>query len=122
VNEDIAVPRSRVPEIINALHEIAERYRLVIVNFGHAGDGNIHVNIMTNRKDMEEMERVKKAVEEIFRSTLKLGGTISGEHGIGITKAPFLKWEVGDIGIEVMKKIKACFDPLNILNPGKMLL
>jgi glycolate oxidase len=122
VNEDIAVPRSRVPDIINALHEIAERCRLVIVNFGHAGDGNIHVNIMTNRKDKEEMERVEKAVEEIFRTTLKMGGTISGEHGIGITKAPFLAWEVGDAGIEVMKKIKACFDPHNILNPGKMFL
>ena len=122
VNEDITVPRSKVPDIINALHGIAEKYRLVIVNFGHAGDGNIHVNIMTNRKNKEEMERVEKAVEEIFRTTLNMGGTISGEHGIGITKAPFLKWEVGDTGIEVMKKIKASFDPNNILNPGKIFL
>jgi glycolate oxidase len=122
VNEDITVPRSKVPDIINAIHGIAERYRLLIVNFGHAGDGNIHVNIMTNRKDKEEMERVEKAVEEIFRTTLNLGGTISGEHGIGITKAPFLGWEIGDTGIEVMKRIKASFDPNNILNPGKMAL
>jgi len=111
-----------VPDIINALQGIAEKYRLVIVNFGHAGDGNIHVNIMTNRKNKEEMERVEKAVEEIFRITLNLGGTISGEHGIGITKAPFLKWEVGETGIEVMKRIKASFDPNNILNPGKIFL
>jgi glycolate oxidase len=122
VNEDITVPRSKVPDIINALQGIAEKYRLVIVNFGHAGDGNIHVNIMTNRKNKEEMERVEKAVEEIFRITLNLGGTISGEHGIGITKAPFLKWEVGETGIEVMKRIKASFDPNNILNPGKIFL
>jgi glycolate oxidase len=122
VNEDITVPRSKVPDIINALQGIAEKYRLIIVNFGHAGDGNIHVNIMTNRKNKEEMERVEKAVEEIFRTTLNLGGTISGEHGIGITKAPYLKWEVGDTGIEVMKRIKASFDPNNILNPGKMAL
>jgi len=122
VNEDITVPRSKVPDIINALQRIAEKYRLIIVNFGHAGDGNIHVNIMTNRKNKEEMERVEKAVEEIFRTTLNLGGTISGEHGIGITKAPYLKWEVGDTGIEVMKRIKASFDPNNILNPGKMAL
>jgi len=120
VNEDIAVPRSKVPDIINALHAIADKYQLLIVNFGHAGDGNIHVNIMTNRKNKDEMERVEKAVEEIFRTTLNLGGTISGEHGIGITKAPFLKWEVGDTGIEVMKRIKASFDPNNILNPGKI--
>ena len=122
VNEDITVPRNKVPDIINALQGIAEKYQLVIVNFGHAGDGNIHVNIMTNRKNKEEMERVEKAVEEIFRTTLNLGGTISGEHGIGITKAPYLKWEVGDTGIEVMKRIKASFDPNNILNPGKMAL
>ncbi|MCX5886303.1 MAG: FAD-binding protein [Proteobacteria bacterium] len=114
VNEDIVVPRSKVPDIINALHGIAEKYQLVIVNFGHAGDGNIHVNIMTNRKNKDEMERVEKAVEEIFRTTLNLGGTISGEHGIGITKAPYLKWEVGDTGIEVMKRIKASFDPNNL--------
>ena len=122
INEDIVVPRSKVPEIINALREIGERYHLVIVNFGHAGDGNIHVNIMTNRKDKDEMERVEKAVEDIFRITLKMGGSISGEHGIGVTKAPFLAWEVGEAGIEVMRKIKACFDPQNILNPGKMAL
>ncbi len=121
INEDITVPRSKVPDIIGRLKQIAEKYRLNIVNFGHAGDGNLHVNIMTDRRNEEEMKRADEAVSEIFKATLELGGTISGEHGIGIAKSKYIKDELGVTGIEVTKKIKKVFDPDNIMNPGKIL-
>ncbi|MBI3599453.1 MAG: FAD-binding protein [Nitrospinae bacterium] len=121
INEDITVPRNKVPDIIRRLKNIAERYKLNIVNFGHAGDGNLHVNIMTDRRNTEEMKRADEAVSEIFSATLELGGTISGEHGIGITKSRYIKDELGVTGIEVTKKIKRVFDPDNIMNPGKIL-
>lgn len=122
VNEDITVPRNKIPEMLDIIRIIADDFRLKIVCFGHAGDGNIHVNIMTDRENKEEMERVEEAVKKLFSETLKMGGTISGEHGIGLTKAPYLKMEIGDIGYETMKKIKNLLDPNNILNPGKMFL
>jgi glycolate oxidase len=121
INEDITVPRNRVPDIIRRLKQISEKYRLNIVNFGHAGDGNIHVNIMTDRRNEEEMKRADEAVGEIFKATLELKGTISGEHGIGITKSRYIKDELGETGIEVTKRIKRVFDPNNIMNPGKIL-
>ncbi len=120
INEDIAVPRNKVPDIIKKIGEIARKFDLKIVNFGHAGDGNIHTNIMINRENKEEEKRAEAAVKEIFRETLDLGGTLSGEHGIGITKAPYLKMELGELEIEMMKKLKRAFDPYNILNPGKI--
>jgi glycolate oxidase len=122
INEDITVPRSRVPDIIKTIREIAQRYNLINVNFGHAGDGNIHTNFMINRDDHDELERAEKAVSEIFCATVAYGGTISGEHGIGIAKAPYLPLEVGEKGIEIIKRIKRAFDPNNILNPGKIVL
>ncbi len=122
VNEDITVPRNKIPEMLEIIRKISDDFRLKIVCFGHAGDGNIHVNIMTDRDNKEEMERVEEAVKKLFSETLKIGGTISGEHGIGLTKAPYLKMEIGDIGYEIMKKIKNLLDPKNILNPGKMFL
>ncbi|MBI5419336.1 MAG: FAD-binding protein [Deltaproteobacteria bacterium] len=122
INEDIVVPRSRLPEMYAFLSELAARKGLRIVNFGHAGDGNIHVNIMISGRDEDERRRAEGAVEEIFRKTVDLGGTISGEHGVGIAKAPFLEMEVGPLGVSVMKRLKACFDPNNILNPGKIFL
>lgn len=121
INEDITVPRNRVPDIIRRLRDIASKYKLNIVNFGHAGDGNLHVNIMTDRRNGEEMKRGDEAVGEIFRATLELGGTISGEHGIGITKSKYIKDELGITGIEATKRIKKVFDPNNIMNPGKIL-
>lgn len=121
INEDITVPRNKVPDIIRRLKNISERYKLNIVNFGHAGDGNLHVNIMTDRRNTEEMKRADEAVSEIFKEVLGLGGTISGEHGVGITKSKYLKDELGVTGIEVTKKIKKVFDPDNIMNPGKIL-
>ncbi|HBO70091.1 MAG TPA: glycolate oxidase subunit GlcD [Deltaproteobacteria bacterium] len=120
INEDIVVPRSRLPAMMDFLSELAVRKNLKIVTFGHAGDGNVHVNLMLSGTDLEERRRADEAVAEIFRKTIELGGTISGEHGIGISKAPFLEMEVGPLGVSVMKRLKACFDPNGILNPGKI--
>jgi glycolate oxidase len=122
INEDIVVPRSRLADMFAFLSDLAARKNLKIVNFGHAGDGNIHVNIMISGKDEDERRRAGEAVEEVFRKTVELGGTISGEHGIGIAKAPYMEIEVGPLGVEVMKRLKKCFDPNGILNPGKIFL
>ncbi|MGE5247781.1 MAG: FAD-linked oxidase C-terminal domain-containing protein, partial [Verrucomicrobiota bacterium] len=120
MNEDIVVPRSRLADMFDFLAGLAERKRVTIVNFGHAGDGNIHVNIMTQGTDADETRRAEEAVEEVFRAAVGFGGTISGEHGVGLVKAPFLEMEVGPMGVSVMKRLKACFDPNGILNPGKI--
>lgn len=120
INEDITVPRSKVAEILKRVEAIAKKYNLIIVNFGHAGDGNIHVNVLIDKQKKDEVQRSHAAVEEIFRETLALGGTLSGEHGVGITKAPYIGLELGDLGLEVMKRIKKAFDPNNIMNPGKI--
>jgi glycolate oxidase len=120
VNEDINVPISKIPEIIRRINKIAQKYQLINVNFGHAGDGNIHTNLMINQNNPDEAERAHKAVKEIFEATLELGGTISGEHGIGITKAPYLEMEIGGGNRALMEKIKSLFDPNHILNPGKL--
>jgi glycolate oxidase len=120
INEDITVPRTKIPALIRCIGALAAKYSLVIVNFGHAGDGNIHTNIMLDRRNPDELRRAEKAIEELFRRVLELGGTLSGEHGIGIAKSPFFKWEVGQEGFDAMWRIKQALDPLNILNPGKM--
>ncbi|MFZ5943462.1 MAG: FAD-binding oxidoreductase [Bacillota bacterium] len=120
VLEDATVPRSKIPEMLKALKEIANKYNLQIGTFGHAGDGNLHPTILTDESNKEEMERVHKAVDEIFKIAIELGGTLSGEHGIGLAKAKYMEWEFGKEGIAVMKKIKDALDPDNILNPGKM--
>jgi glycolate oxidase len=118
--EDATVPRSKVPDMIRKAKEIASKYQIKMFLFGHAGDGNLHPTIMTNKHDHEEMERVERAVEELFRAALDFGGTLSGEHGIGYMKAGFLKWELGEVGYEAGQKIKEAFDPGNLVNPGKM--
>ncbi|WP_031515631.1 FAD-binding oxidoreductase [Desulfofalx alkaliphila] len=120
VLEDATVPRSNITEMLVAIEEIAEKYNLNIGTFGHAGDGNLHPTILTDERDKEEMERVHQAVEEIFKKALELGGTLSGEHGIGIAKARFLEWELGKSGIYVLNRIKEALDPENLLNPGKI--
>jgi glycolate oxidase len=119
-NEDIVVPRSQVPEMIRALEEISKRYAVPIINFGHAGDGNIHVNVMVdlNLPDMETT--VKGVLHEIFRTTVAMNGSISGEHGIGTAKAPFITLELTPETLEVMAAIKLALDPNNIMNPGKI--
>ncbi|MGC9193912.1 MAG: FAD-binding oxidoreductase [Syntrophobacteraceae bacterium] len=120
LNEDVTVPRSKIPELIRSIRRLAQKYDLPIVCFGHAGDGNIHTNIMLDRKNEKERRRAARAVEELFAIVLGLGGTISGEHGVGIAKSPFIEQEVGPGGLEAMRRIKKALDPLDIMNPGKM--
>lgn len=119
-NEDICVPRSKVPEMIRKIERIADKYQIPIVNYGHAGDGNIHVNIMVDKKIPGDHEKAEKAVVEVFEGALELGGTMSGEHGVGIMKAPFLDMELSANVVDYMKTIKRALDPNNILNPGKI--
>ncbi len=121
-NEDIVVPRSRVPDMIRALEKISTDYNVPIVNFGHAGDGNIHVNIMVDLQANGMAEKVEKVLSEVFRTVIDLQGSISGEHGIGTAKAPFLHMELDAATISSLQRIKAAFDPNNILNPGKIFL
>jgi glycolate oxidase len=118
--EDATVPRSRIVELVEAVNNIAKKYDIMIGTFGHAGDGNLHPTILTDLRDKEEEKKVEKVIEEIFIETVKLDGTLSGEHGIGLTKARFLKLEISDEVYKLMKKIKQALDPNNILNPGKL--
>jgi glycolate oxidase len=119
-NEDVVVPRSRVPELIERVVEIGRRHETFVVNFGHLGDGNIHVNFMCERTDAEAVRRAREAVGETFAAAVELGGTISGEHGIGYVKAPYLDMALGGATVEAMRRIKRALDPNGILNPGKM--
>ena len=118
--EDATVPRSELAKMIRFVEQIAKKYNLRIGTFGHMGDGNLHPTFLTDERNKEEMHRVEEAFAEIFEAAIELGGTITGEHGVGVVKAPYLEWKVGEAGIEVMKGIKAAFDPLHILNPSKM--
>jgi glycolate oxidase len=120
LNEDVVVPRSRVPDLLDRVTEIASRYDLLIPCFGHAGDGNIHVNVMLDPADADEAARGRSAVEDVLRAAVELGGTISGEHGIGYAKAPYLHFALTAETIEMMRRVKETFDPNGILNPGKM--
>jgi len=119
-NEDVVVPRSRVPDLIERVVDIGRRYETFVVNFGHLGDGNIHVNFMCDREDADAVRRARAAVGETFAVAVELGGTISGEHGIGYVKAPYLEMALGGTTIAAMKRIKDALDPHGILNPGKM--
>ncbi len=120
INEDIVVPINKIPDMVEVTQRIQRTSGLTVVSFGHAGDGNIHCNIMYDKSNGDELERAEKALQELFRETLRLGGTITGEHGVGITKKRFLSDEIGETQIELMRGVKAVFDPLNILNPGKI--
>ncbi|MGB9826157.1 MAG: FAD-linked oxidase C-terminal domain-containing protein, partial [Desulfofundulus sp.] len=114
------VPRTRVPEMVRAINLIAERNQVTIGVSGHVGDGNLHPGIMADKRNPELMERVERAMAEIAREALRLSGTLSGEHGIGTVKAPFLEWEFGPEGVALMRRIKKAFDPNGIMNPGKI--
>ncbi|HWQ62124.1 MAG TPA: FAD-linked oxidase C-terminal domain-containing protein [Negativicutes bacterium] len=118
--EDATVPRSEVPAMIRAVNNIAAKYAVTIGTFGHAGDGNLHPTIVCDLRDAEEMERVYKAMDEIFATAIKLGGTLSGEHGIGIGKLRYMEDQFGAAGMKAMRAIKKALDPKCILNPGKL--
>jgi glycolate oxidase len=120
VSEDVVVPRTRLPELVMFLEQLGEKYGIPIPAFGHAGDGNLHVNIMFDEKIPEEKENVGVVVKDLFRKVIEMGGTISGEHGIGITKAPYLNMEVSGPSLDLMVRVKKAFDPNHILNPGKI--
>jgi glycolate oxidase len=121
VLEDATVPRSKIPAMIRALKEISRKFALPIGTFGHAGDGNLHPTILTDRRNQAEWSRVEAAVAAIFDRALELGGTLSGEHGIGLAKSRFLEKEYGPGAILYSRRIKAALDPRNILNPGKVM-
>ena len=120
LGEDISVPRSAIPDAVAAIKEISKRHDIPIAIFGHAGDGNLHPNILFDKRDPEQVERMKKAAGDIFAVSVGLGGTLSGEHGVGNLKMPFLEQDLGPIFIDVMASIKQSLDPKNILNPGKV--
>jgi glycolate oxidase len=120
VLEDATVPRSRITEMLVACGNIGRKYNLTLGTFGHAGDGNLHPTILADKNNAGEMARVHRAVEEIFDTALALGGTLSGEHGIGIAKMKFLGNELGESGLNLMRSIKEALDPEGILNPGKL--
>jgi len=121
-NEDIVVPRSKVPDMIRALEKISKKYDVPIVNFGHAGDGNIHVNVMVDLSEDGMEEKVHKAMDEIFAAAIELKGSISGEHGIGTSKAKYLGLEIDSVTLSYLHAVKKAFDPKNILNPGKIFI
>ncbi|MDR3673830.1 MAG: FAD-linked oxidase C-terminal domain-containing protein [Holophaga sp.] len=120
LGEDISVPRGAFPEVVRRIRAIAAKYRLAIPVFGHAGDGNLHPSVLCDMGNPEEAERVHKAVDEIFAAALAVGGTLSGEHGIGITKRPYLEAAIGAAGVRTLQAIKLSLDPTGILNPGKI--
>ena len=121
INEDVVVPRIYLSEAIRDYRKVAEKYQLTMVIFGHIGDGNLHVNLLYDKKNKEEEERAERAVDEIFEITLKYNGSITGEHGVGLTKRKFLELQFGPVGMEILREIKRIFDPKNLFNPGKVI-
>jgi glycolate oxidase len=122
VSEDVTVPLSQVPALITGISAIVRKVDLPFVIFGHAGDGNLHPRIMYDRSNLEEVKKMDRALDDIFRLTCRLGGTITGEHGVGMAKAPYLKFEHDPVALDMMRAIKRLFDPHQVLNPGKMAL
>ena len=119
--EDATVPRSAMPEMIDLIESCAERYNLQIGTFGHAGDGNLHPTFLVDERDADELARVEQAFGEMFAGALRLGGTISGEHGTGTVKMPFLKLQYNEPTLDTMRELKRVLDPRDLLNPGKVL-
>ena len=121
INEDVVVPVSKIPELINGLNSLSEKHKIKIVNFGHAGNGNIHVNLLVNPNDEIEMQTAEKCLNDVFDLVLNLNGSLSGEHGVGLEKRDYICKELGETEINLMHQIKQVFDRNNILNPGKTL-
>jgi D-lactate dehydrogenase len=120
INEDVVVPVSRMAALIDRLRELGREFDVTIVNFGHAGNGNIHVNLLGNLADPDERKRMHACLAEVFRVVLEQGGTLSGEHGIGFEKKDYVALEIEPATLEMMRRIKRQFDPAGILNPGKL--
>lgn len=120
LNEDVTVPRAVLPELLERFAAIAKKYDVNIPCFGHTGDGNVHTNVMVDGSDPEQVKIAYQAIEEVFQATVDLGGTLSGEHGIGLAKAPYMSMAFTDEEMNLFKSIKMAFDPNNILNPAKM--
>jgi len=120
--EDLSVPMSKVPNILKTISDLAKKYDLKIPTVGHAGDGNLHPTISYDSTNPDEVKRVEQASAELFEKVIELGGTLTGEHGIGLAKARFMTMEHDPVAMDVMRSIKKSFDPNNILNPGKMAL
>jgi glycolate oxidase len=118
LSEDVAVPRSKIPELVARAKDVGRRHGLMVAIYGHAGDGNLHVNVLFDRED--ERGRAEAAAADVLRASVDLGGTITGEHGVGYTKREFLEYEQGRELVALQRRLKAVFDPLGILNPGKI--
>ncbi|MBD3670908.1 MAG: FAD-binding protein [Gammaproteobacteria bacterium] len=120
INEDVVVPVSKIPRLINGLDELSSRFGIPIVNFGHAGNGNIHVNLLVNPEDEDEMAAAEACLQEVFTLVLSLDGTLSGEHGIGLEKQAYVGMELDATSVNLMHRVKQLFDPNGLLNPGKL--
>jgi len=119
--EDITVPRSELARMVAFIQEAGQRHRVRVGTFGHMGDGNLHPTFLTNERQPEELQRAEAALREVFARAIALGGTITGEHGVGVAKKPFLPQQLGPVGMEISRRLKASLDPRGILNPGKVL-
>jgi len=120
INEDVVVPVSRLPELLTGVTALAQRYQIANVNFGHAGNGNIHVNLLVDPDRGDELQRAEACLSEVFDLVIRLNGTLSGEHGVGMEKRPFVGREIDAVTMNLMREVKRVFDPNNILNPGKL--
>jgi D-lactate dehydrogenase len=120
LNEDVVVPVSRIPDLIDGLEKLSREYGIPIVNFGHAGNGNIHVNLLYDSQDPQQERNALPCVSKVFDLVLKLGGTLSGEHGIGIAKRDYINRAIDPVTLDLMRRIKRQFDPKGILNPEKI--
>jgi glycolate oxidase len=118
--EDVTVPRSELAAMVRFIADTAAAFNLQIGTFGHMGDGNLHPTFLTDERDVDEMARVHRAFDAIMNRTLELGGTITGEHGVGLAKKPWLRQQMGDASFGLMRQVKAALDPKGLLNPGKI--